>query len=674
MGGRLDRHPLRKYNKSIGNGQRRSRGVSSGAGVSRSTSPSTFRSPPFIKPYFFSFEMLYTKHSGLSLYNISTQCLLLSSVRKEVHVSYMKSRFFSLFMSFILFVTFTTPYLTSTNANPSDIVFRYNDEDFIDVIVILHDIPEEAMYELFCSRYPEEYKQFVFVKENTDPIPNELLDESLLASASDHKRQIYSELYLEQNITFLQKYSSQENCIFLSKYSPMIIMRIPFATIHEMAEDEMVCQITEFVDEPGSSNSLSLANNLTRANYVRDTYGNSGSGVKIGMYEVSGVPDVTDSSLTQATIHKRLGTEPTNSHATKIARIMVGSPSGFAPNAILYCCSGSSNVDFYTGIEWLIDSGVNVINTSVNLGEEGTYGLKSQWVDHIAVKHDVHFVTTAGNIPTGSPLSIEITAPGMAYNAITVGAFDPGSATSWSQANCFDMASWSRYQESGSEYSEKPNIAADGVDFWDSNGTSFASPQVAATIAQLCSYNLALRYKQTSVGAILMASAARKATSVSNGFVGDTFGPSQCVPGGNQISEYEGAGVLDSRWARELVSSSNYWSATVYDNGFPYNKTVSLTSSSNTTVRICVFWLRQNSLSNHTSGNITVDTISNLDLSVFNPYGTCVATSSTIHSNFEIVQFTPTVSGNYTIRITDMGGHTGKDYIGIALWSGTTGS
>ena len=55
---------------------------------------------------------------------------------------------------------------------------------------------------------------------------------------------------------------------------------------------------------------------------------------------------------------------------------------------------------------------------------------------------------------------------------------------------------------------------------------------------------------------------------------------------------------------------------------------------------------------------------------VYNQYGTLVASSSTIHSNFEIVQFVPTVSGTYTIQIQDSGGRTGSDYIGIAMWSG----
>lgn len=277
----------------------------------------------------------------------------------------------------------------------------------------------------------------------------------------------------------------------------------------------------------------------------------------------------------------------------------------------------------------------------------------------------------------GNNQSYMITAPGLAYNAITVGGYDPGSETQWNYTTQPIIWGNSRYGESVTEYPEKPNLVADCIDFWSSYGTSFAAPQVAGVIAQLCSYNSTLKVKQTAIGAILMASAARKVDADNNGKVGSTFNSSVQVTGSSQISNQAGAGVLDARWAREIVSSGKYWTPTVYDNGFPYSKTVTLSADTNKTVRVCVFWLRQNSISGqtsqHPSSTPSVATVSNLDLQVIAPNNTTVSTSATVHGNFEIVQFTPTTSGTYTIKIIDQGGHTGKDYIGIALWQGTTG-
>jgi hypothetical protein len=58
--------------------------------------------------------------------------------------------------------------------------------------------------------------------------------------------------------------------------------------------------------------------------------------------------------------------------------------------------------------------------------------------------------------------------------------------------------------------------------------------------------------------------------------------------------------------------------------------------------------------------------MANLNLYVYDPNGTLVGSSTTSMGNFEIVQFIPTVSGNYRIEIT--GSSEEKEYIGIALW------
>ena len=571
------------------------------------------------------------------------------------------------------------------NKNVSELLQSYEPEDVLDVVVLLVDINHETVLSDYAHRYPEEYQLYTAIKNSESiPAPDEF-DSALLDNAIARKRDVYREYYGAANEAFAEDYADIATCLFVSHYSPLVILRASVEDLSVIEKDDRVIEISEYNQEGFSGDGLSTANAFTRANYVRDTCGNNGAGVKIGMFETKGAPNLSHPSLSQANIVIRSGCNYSESmhgqdHATEVASIMVGTDTsstadGFAPAATLYCCRPTGTYSLYDNIEWLLDNYVNIINASVDLGEEGQYGTICKWVDHIAVQHDVHFVTSAGNYDDQSFQPNLITAPGMSYNAITVGAFDHGDATQWIQYNLFNVWPHSCYEETGTDRPEKPNLVADGVGFMGMQGTSFSSPQVAGVIAQLCSYNSAFKTKQSTIGAILMASAARKIETSGYKTVGSSFADACRIDGEPQISEKEGAGLLDARWARDVAVSGNYWSLTIYDNSFPYSKYVSLAAEPSKTIRVCIFWLRQNSISavGHPVSNLVVGTMSNLDLSVYDPNGNLVDSSTTTKSNFEIVQFSPTIAGTYEIRITDLGGHTGKDYVGLALWKGNTG-
>lgn len=567
----------------------------------------------------------------------------------------------------------------SENVNRDAFPERIISNDTIDIVVFIKDITHEEVIQEFEERYPEEKNIYCTVKDSENAIVINDEEALLLDSAIAHKREIYREHYNNWNSTFVSKYTGIAEVVFLSEYSPLVVLRGPSDVISQLAEDEMVEMVQELPQIVPVNESLAVANALSRADYVRDTCGNRGAGVKIGMIEAEGIPDLSDAYLSQSSIVLKDSTDPISVHATKVARILVGKSTntadkGFAPDATLYCCYTPSLTTILSGIEWLVSMQVNVINASMGIEQlGGIYEFLDKWVDHLAVQHDMHFVVAAGNISEADP-SFFVRTPGLAYNAITVGAFNPYTSI-WSQVGQFAIAYYSCYLEDGISRPEKPNLVADGTGFWGADGTSFAAPQVTGTIAQLCSYNSALKTKQTSVGAILMAAAAHKVDAVGAGKVGDIFEQAVLVDGEPQISNKEGAGVLDSRWARDIAVNGKYWSATVYDAGFPYNKSVYINATTDKVVRVCIFWLRQNSVSlPHASSNVTVGTFSNLDLYILDPSGYQIDSSTAIRGNFEIVQFSPSVSGTYTIQIQDLGGHTGKDYIGIALWEGNYGN
>lgn len=570
------------------------------------------------------------------------------------------------------------------------------------VVVVMQDVDHDKVMEAFAERYPQEYAVYIGAKYDNaaeaqlSVVEGELADkaassyrqtayssaqDAVLQRAIEKKREIYREYYAASNVSAVASRCSAENRVFVSEYAPVAIVELNKNEIIALSRSSKIVSMAAYAEKEAVPASLELANSITRADYVRDTYGNSGSGVKIGIVEAAGVPDANDSYLSSATIYKRPGDTTVALHATEVARILVGTdPSGandgLAPNASLYCCISGSSTSFYSSVEWLLSSGVNVINASVSFDyvaqyPNGLYNSMDQWIDHIAVQHDVHFVIAAGNAGSGNG---NISCPGMAYNAITVGGLDAHGSDSVAG---FTVPDTSSYEESGnSDRPEKPNLVAPSVNIWSRggetvSGTSYAAPQAAGTIAQMCSLNSALKTKQAAVGAILMASAAEKVEATGNGSTGDTFLNSVRVAGQNgfavsQVSDKEGAGILDARWARGIVYYGHFWSYTVSGENFPYNKSITINASSNSLTRIAVFWLKRNSVTNHNAAPATQVEIADLNLSVYGPNGSLLAVSDLAEGNFEIVQFAPSSTGTYTITI---GGSVGdKEHIGIAVW------
>ena len=569
------------------------------------------------------------------------------------------------------------------------------------VFVVMQDVDHDEVMEKFSERYPEEYAAYIAAKYDSiaeAKIPtvegdlaykdisfynktvHSSAQDAMLQRAIEKKREIYREYYAAANVSAVASRCSAENRVFVSEYAPIAIVEMNKSEVMALSKSSKIVSMAAYAEREAAPASLELANQITRADYVRDTYGNSGSGVKIGIVEGKGVPDVNDAYLSSASIYKRSGDTTVSEHATEVARILVGTDpngkdDGLAPKASLYSCMAKDSTVFYSAVEWLLSSGVNIINASVSFDyleqfPSGLYDLTNQWVDHIAVQHDVHFVIAAGNTGSGNG---NIVCPGMAYNAITVGGLNAHGSDSVAG---FTMASTSSYKESGeSNRPEKPNLVASSVDIWGTgsagSGTSFAAPQAAGTIAQMCSLNSALKTKQAAVGAILMASAAEKVEAVGSGASGDSFIQSVCVAGMDgfpvtQISDKEGAGILDARWARGIVYYGHFWSYTISGDDFPYRKNITINASSNSLTRVAVFWLKRNSVTDHNSGSTAQVEIAELYLSVYGPNGNLLGYSNIVNGNFEIVQFVPPSTGTYMIMIG--GSVSDKEHIGIAVW------
>lgn len=573
------------------------------------------------------------------------------------------------------------------------------DKEKIPVYVYMLDDSDEVMAKM-SSEFPELHTTYTSAKESVTanftnatetvaPQRTDTSNESVeLQRAIATKRQLYSAHYSEKNTAVLKKYCSSENFLYVSSFSPMAIVSMTANELKEMTRDPSVKKITLFDNKEFSVSSTYNCNVNSRAKYVKDTYGNDGYGVKIGQIELA-TPNLSDIYLASASVvtNTSFGGNFADKyvlHATQVAKMMVGIV-GMAPAATLYSASADDLLEFYQAVDWLVLQGVNVINASTSIPTWYGYTELSAYVDHLAVQHDVHFVTAAGNKDADSP-TYYIESPGTAFNAITVGAYnDNGTVTEdnsliYAKQKDDYLENYSKYLEGSPtgdviEGPPKPNLVAQGNDIWSSPGTSYAAPQVTAVIAQLCGYDPALKVKQSSMGAILMASCGRKLAAevvpgseiVSSGsFKGGTFVDSASCEYNNQISQTQGAGKLDAYWARTIVASDTYWSVTMDEYDLTYEKTVYITKGSETLTRVAIFWLKRNTVDD--SYNITEMDIPNWDLEVFAPDGTCVGYSMINYSNFEIVQFVPPVSGNYKIVISRFPSSSGRSNVGIAVW------
>lgn len=220
------------------------------------------------------------------------------------------------------------------------------------------------------------------------------------------------------------------------------------------------------------------------------------------------------------------------------------------------------------------------------------------------------------------------------------------------------MASFSGYIN-GNNGMEKPEVAAPGVSIiilkntypYYANmgsGTSYAAPMVTGEIADIMQRNTNLRGWPEPVKAIVMASALHN------------------IEGSSELSDKDGAGGVTVDRADNIARGYNgAWAGVYYpcSSTSPYTlTTMPLTAGVKARV-VMAFSTDPNYV------NYNYWPSADLDIQIKDPSGNVVDGSYSGRNTYEIVEFTPVVTGNYQLNLIKYS-CTSSKYLGWAWYKG----
>jgi hypothetical protein len=337
-------------------------------------------------------------------------------------------------------------------------------------------------------------------------------------------------------------------------------------------------------------------------------------------------------------------------HSTGVAGIVRStsvSRRGVAPGANVRAAGSCGGVtsELQARSTAAVDWGARVLNLSWGSNTALVPGASDRFYDELVINRYVTVVKSAGNEagPCRSGTG-NVTSPGLAYNVLTVGNFDDLNTVSWTGDVMNSCSSW-RDPISTRGDREKPEVSAPGTNInstttafpWTGaigSGTSYAAPMYTGLAALMMQRNSALRVWPEGVRTIAMVS------SIHN------------IEGATRLSEFDGAGAMVANRADDIAalrttSGSRGWNAQSYSCSAATNldvATMSLTAGVRT--RVAIAWNQ-----NPTYASYASQPSADLDLHVINPSGSLVASSSSFDNTYEIVDFTPSVSGAYKLRV-----------------------
>lgn len=308
-----------------------------------------------------------------------------------------------------------------------------------------------------------------------------------------------------------------------------------------------------------------------------------------------------------------------------------GAATGIAQ---LYSADGCGNDALaQTAWTWGLQQGISLGNCSWWNFNKGSIVFLDRYFDYTIRNFSVMMFKSTGNQGnTGTPYT---TSPGNGFNMTNSGCYNDGNDQDWSNDV---MASFSSYWDP-IEGHVKPEVASpgDGVVTTGTSGTqtfggtSSASPLTTGVATLVANTDPSLLTSMPTLKAALMVGAWHN------------------IEGSPVVSDKDGAGGVHATASHRVVANGqfengSFTSGDFLPGGF-YDKQISLTAGLET--RVAALWF-----SNPNMALTTDQTEMDLDITVLDPNGQVVASAADPFSAWELVQFTPPMSGNYTVRLT----------------------
>lgn len=450
------------------------------------------------------------------------------------------------------------------------------------------------------------------------------------------------------------------------RYSPAVYATLPAATITRVAGwTEVAAVYEDAVNKP----ELDVARQAILADVVNNA-GITGSGVPVAQIEVGGRVATANPYLSGVVQDGTSVCASASSHSTGVAGIIRSThPTvrGISPNVTLRAggsCGGVSS-ELQSQSTAAVDWGARVLNLSWGSNTDLVPGANDRFYDDLVINRFRTVVKSAGNEagPCGSGTG-NVTSPGLAYNVITVGNFDDRNTVGWPDDIMESCSSWKDPTSTHGDR-EKPEVSAPGANItsttvaspWTGgigSGTSYAAPMVTGVAALMMQRNTSLQVWPEAVKAILMVSAVHN------------------IEGNAGLSEFDGAGGTvanraDAVAAARSTTGNLGWDAGAYDCSAPADKDVAVMSlTAGVPTRVAIAWDQNPSYANYAS-----QPSADLDLQIVNASNVVVSSSSSWDNTYEIVNFTPTVSGNYTLRVKKYRCDLTPQWLGFAWRAGS---